>query len=100
MNRTQLLLSKLAEECSEVAQMAIKTSQFGMDDVWTTLTNRKRLHEELDDLMAIVDMLNEESGLSYARNEKRILSKKERVNYFAEYSIKLGLVTHNNNERI
>lgn len=32
MNRTQLLLSKLAEECSEVAQIAIKTSLFGMDD--------------------------------------------------------------------
>lgn len=94
MNRTQLLLSKLAEECSEVAQIAIKTSLFGMEDKGPGmgLTNRERIHAELDDLMAIIDMLNAESGLSYARHETAIYMKKERVDYYAEYSKKLGLL--------
>lgn len=83
MNRTQHLLSKLAEECSEVAQIAIKTALFGMDDVWPpfNITNLKRIHAELNDIMAIIDMLNKESGLSYTRDETAILSKKERVNF-------------------
>lgn len=34
MNREQYLLGKLAEEGSEVAQMALKTQQFGLDDVY------------------------------------------------------------------
>lgn len=94
MNRTQHLLSKLAEECAEVAQIAIKTALFGMDDIWDsfTITNRQRIHAELNDLMSIIDMLNNEAGLSFTRDENDISLKKERVNFFAEYSKKRGLL--------
>ena len=56
MNREQYLLGKLAEEGSEVAQMALKTQQFGLDEVYVDESNRQRLHGELNDLLTIVHL--------------------------------------------
>lgn len=92
MTRTQLLLSKLAEEGCEIAQISLKAQQFGMEEVYPAkgLTNAQRIHLELDDLMAIIEMLNEESGLGYTPSRERIEAKKAKVNHFAEYSASLG----------
>jgi len=84
MTRFELLLTKLSEECSEVSQIALKTQQFGKlssgpDHVYN---NKDRLHQELDDLLTIVDMLNEEFNLDYERNEGRAAIKKEKVNKY------------------
>jgi NTP pyrophosphatase (non-canonical NTP hydrolase) len=71
MNREQFLLTKLAEECAEVAQMALKTQQFGMNESkpGQLATNKDRLHAELNDLNAIVQMLNDEFGFDYKPND-------------------------------
>lgn len=94
MNRKQLLLIKLAEECSEVAQIIIKTALFGMDDIGPGLviTNRERIHAELNDVMAVVDLLNDEADLEYVKNEKAIENKKDKINFYAEYSKKRGML--------
>lgn len=94
MTRLQLLLAKLSEEGSEIAQIALKTQQFGLSEVCPgqPLSNAERTHQEIDDLMAAVEMLNEEYGFGYAPNRERIEAKKAKVNKFAAYSARLGLV--------
>lgn len=46
MTRLQLLLSKLAEEGAEVAQIALKTAQFGIEETCPSqpFTNAERAH--------------------------------------------------------
>lgn len=57
MNQLQHLLTKLAEEGAEVAQIALKTQQFGPNEVMPgqPLDNFERCHHELD----IVERLKE-----------------------------------------
>ena len=95
MNRCQLLLTKLAEEGCEISQIALKTQQFGMHEICPgqPLTNAQRIHLELDDLMAAIQMLNDEYGLMYLPNQERIKAKIAKVNKFAQYSVELGEVT-------
>src|ERR1035437_8475269 len=92
MNRLQLLLGKLAEEGVEVAQIALKTQQFGLHEVCAgqPLTNAQRAHKEIDDFMAQIEMLNEEFGFGYVPNRERIEAKKIRVNKYAALSVSLG----------
>lgn len=94
MTREQLLLGKLAEEGVEVAQIALKAQQFGMNEVRAgqSLTNAQRVHQELDDLMAQIEMLNDECALGYVPNRERIEAKKKKVNLFAALSAELGQV--------
>jgi len=95
MNRTQLLLAKLAEEGAEVAQIALKTQQFGIEETCPgqSDTNAQRTHKELDDLWAAVEMLNDECGFGYIPNRARIDAKKAKVNAYAAHSANLGMLT-------
>lgn len=52
----------------------------------------QRIHLELDDLNAMVAMLNEEFNFSYSPDPDRIDAKKSKVNRYAKHSEKLGLV--------
>ena len=94
MNRLQLLLGKLAEEGAEVAQIAMKTQQFGLDEICPDqpFTNAERTHQELNDLFAIVDMLNKEFEFGFEFEIVHIQKKKARVNEYAAKSIELGQV--------
>lgn len=96
MSNLQFLLTKLSEECNEVGQMAAKCQQFGLDEIYSgegnTLTNRQRLHIEIDDLLCMVQLLNEEEGFNYLPNENGLDKKKAKVFSYREYSIDLGMV--------
>ena len=101
MNRLQLLLLKLGEECNEVGQIASKCSQFGFDEYYSGMTddrradglsNRERLHLELNDVNAIIEMLNDEVYLNYRFDRKTVEAKKEKVNRYGEYAKSLGNV--------
>lgn len=93
MNRLQLLLGKLAEECLEVAKEALKAQQFGLDSTYIGSSNEDRIRQELDDMNAIVEMLNDEFNLGYVPDAERIFKKKIKVNKFAEYSKAEGFVS-------
>lgn len=97
MDREQFLLTKLAEECSEVAQMALKTQQFGMNECkpGQKQTNKERLHGELHDLNAIVQMLNQECNFEFKPSKEAIDKKIDRVDLFYGYSHTLGKVSGN-----
>lgn len=95
MNIYQYLLTKLAEEGTEVAQISLKTQQFGKDEVCPDqpFTNTERTHQELDDLLAAVEMLNEECGFGYTPSRERIEAKKTKVKKYLGYSQELGMVS-------
>lgn len=94
MNRLQYLLNKLAEEASEVSQIALKTAQFGLEKCkpGQDLTNAQRTHGELNDLLAIVDLLNREFGFGFVPSEISQMQKQAKVKQFYEYSISCGMV--------
>lgn len=101
MARQQYLLIKLAEEASEVAQMALKCAQFGQDEVMPgqPLTNYQRLEGEIMDFYGVRQMLMVETGLlmGLALDEveyrKRITAKIDKVNHFYHYCQQLGTVS-------
>lgn len=94
MNLLQYYLGKLAEEGSEVAQIALKTSQFGGQEVLAGQphTNFERCHLELDDLAAAVEELNEKFGFGYEPSRERIEGKKAKMLRYLQYSVDLGMV--------
>lgn len=94
MNRKELLLIQLAEEASEVAQMASKMLRFGTEEIYPEqpLTNAERTHIELDDMYGIVRMLNQEFNFNYLFSEDNVQKKINKVNKYAMYSVELGLL--------
>lgn len=94
MTKEQYLLTKLAEECAEVVQMAIKCQHFGLDECQTegSESNRQRLHQEISDLLSIVVMLNEQTNFGFVYTDQDIDEKIKKVEKYAQYSKLLRLV--------
>lgn len=94
MTEEQFYYGKLAEEASEVSQIALKIQQFGIDtkDPISMETNRTLLKKELNDLTAVVDELNDKFTLHYKPCEESIKAKKEKINKFKQVTIELGHV--------
>lgn len=92
MNLQQLLFLKLAEECNEVGQECSKIMQFGMDEVYTPIgiSNRDRLRGELQDLFAIVQILNEEFDLGFVPSPEAVQVKRAKFMHYAQYSQEIG----------
>jgi hypothetical protein len=95
MNTVEHLLSCLAEECCEVGQLASKSMRFGVDDRNvlnpTGPTNRERLVEELNDVLAVIGLLQELSVLpSGWQSVSSQLSKQRKVVKFMNYAVKNG----------
>lgn len=97
LNSLQHTLLKLAEEGAEIAQIASKTMQFGPSEVMPgqPLNNFERTHLEIDDLFAVVELLNEHHGFGYAPNRERIEAKKAKIATYRAFSVALGLAEGN-----
>lgn len=100
MTEIQYLLGKLAEEASELAQIALKTQQFGLNEQCPGLefTNLQRIEQEYNDVLAIVDLINERidaDDLSEHRvnfDYEQSLNKIAKVDKYRKYSKQLGMV--------
>ncbi|WP_228142160.1 hypothetical protein [Acinetobacter pittii] len=94
MTHEQFLLMKLAEEATEIAQIALKTAQFGMTEKHPDmpLNNLERIHLELNDLHAVVDELNTWCQFGFKPNHAAKINKIEKLNKYLGYSIQLGKV--------
>jgi NTP pyrophosphatase (non-canonical NTP hydrolase) len=94
MNRREHLLTILSEECAEVAKEVSKANRFGLDDHQPgqpeTETNRKKLTEELNDLVAIADMLFDEGYIDDFLDIDKMESKKKKVEKYLKYSKEKG----------
>ena len=94
LNREQLLLLHLAEECNEVAQRVSKILRFGIDEVQKghTENNRRRLEMEITDWVAVHEMLMDAGVVSEPRSSD-IKAKKEKVRKFRKISEDRGLAS-------
>ena len=75
------VMNILSEECAEVIQAVSKINRFGIDNYkpGKPKTNRQHLEEELGDLMAMIDILQEMDVVSYANIEKAAEAKHEKL---------------------
>jgi NTP pyrophosphatase (non-canonical NTP hydrolase) len=75
------VMNILSEECAEVIQAVSKINRFGMDNYkpGKPKTNRQHLEEELGDLMAMIDILQELEVVSYTNIEKASEAKHEKL---------------------
>jgi NTP pyrophosphatase (non-canonical NTP hydrolase) len=69
------------EECAEVIQAISKIGRFGLDNYkpGKPKTNREHLEEELGDLYAMIEILQEMDVVSWANIEKAAVAKKEKL---------------------
>ncbi len=93
----QFYLAKLAEECAEVAQRALKQMQFGPDEVQKNQddTNAARLREEFNHLVATGQFLIELGELPTVSPEElldAVALKRFRIEKYLKYSQELGMV--------
>jgi hypothetical protein len=95
----QYYLLKLIEECSEVAQQASKQMQFGPYSISPSTgaryDNKKMLRFEVNDLLAVLDVLMELEELPEISPDELLLAKNKKRNRIVQYlqhSQELGLV--------
>lgn len=91
MNRTEHLLVKLTEECSEVIKDVSKALIFGLDDFEPNqdLKNSEKITNELADIIGVMEMLIEERVISPPKKEA-INAKKVKVEKYIKYATDLG----------
>ena len=92
MNRTEMLLVQLAEECAEVQQQVCKALRFGLDEIRpqdSDETNSESITRELEDLEGIVHMLQIANAVGYFKKEN-IDKKIEKVEKYLKYSHSVG----------
>ncbi|TET23414.1 MAG: hypothetical protein E3J78_02280 [Candidatus Cloacimonadota bacterium] len=91
MTKQEHLLVCLSEECNEVIHAVSKTLRFGPDEIWPKMeqTNIERVRIELNDLMAVVTMLEGE-GFNLTRTAGEMVAKQKKVEKYIEYAKTLG----------
>jgi NTP pyrophosphatase (non-canonical NTP hydrolase) len=97
MNRSEHLLTCLAEECAEVAQRVSKALRFGLAEVQPgqPLNNAERIMEELDDLFSVANILMEDAILHRANGLSgiTIAAKRAKIEKFMAISREQGTLT-------
>jgi len=80
-SQTKEVMDILQEECAEVIQAISKISRFGLDNFkpGKPKTNREHLEEELGDLQAMVDILQELDIVSFSNIERAAEAKREKL---------------------
>jgi NTP pyrophosphatase (non-canonical NTP hydrolase) len=95
MNVQEYLLTKLAEECVEVAQRASKANIFGPYETQPghCLNNVDRIADELEDVRVILDLLQERCGFYIRTHDTNFAERKAKVLEYMEYSRQCGRLT-------
>lgn len=95
MNKLQYLLCKLAEEASEISQIAMKTQQFGPYEICPDLpeSNIERVNKEFNDLLGVVEMINEYLDANHLQKDEFLIEeKKKKVEKYFQYSVACGQI--------
>lgn len=97
MTRQQMLLTQLMEECNEVAQRCSKAIRFGLHEkqVEQEETNAERIVYELQDLVAVANMIYTGQGnetLYTSLDEDMFHLKERKVEKYLDYSKTLGIM--------
>lgn len=86
-NQINEALCILQEECAEVTQAVSKIFRFGYDDEYNGATNRQRLEEEIGDLLAMIDILVENSVISDSKLNEARINKKIKLKTWSNISL-------------
>src|ERR1035437_114391 len=92
MNRTEMLLVILAEECAEVQQQCCKALRFGLNEIRpqdSEETNSESITRELEDLEGMVHMLQASQSIGHF-NQENIDKKIVKVEKYLKYSESVG----------
>lgn len=96
MTELELMLECAGEECLEVAQRISKAKRFGLEEIQSgqELTNAERIKYELNDLLAMIFMLQERGIFGDAGFSDPIAMAKKDKKYaeYRAYSIHRGTV--------
>ena len=100
MDRLEHLLTILSEECAEIQQAASKTLRFGLEEgrdlaAMEYGNNVQRLRYEINDMIALVEMLEGE-GLDLSPDHQMRTLKKEKVEKYLIYSKECGTLKEQN----
>lgn len=82
--RTNYLLTCLIEEAAEIIKEATKAQRFGLHDNYLPLTPEQRLKQEVNDLLAVREMLLDE-GLDIRKDRELLEAKKRKVERTISY---------------
>ena len=92
MTRLEQLMVILIEECAEVQQATTKALRFGLYETHNGLAiNVLRLREEVNDLLAVLEML-EADGIYLSADSILIQEKKDKVEKYLLYSAKCRMM--------
>lgn len=102
MDKKEHLLTCLIEECAEIQQAATKALRFGLTQGNplnpTFTTNAQDIENEVIDLIAILELL-QEGGFLHIKNSKQsapfIDKKKQKVVSYMELAEQLGILKNN-----
>lgn len=91
MNRLEHLMTILTEECAELQQATSKALRFGLQDGYpgTDRTNEKDMALELNQLVAVAEMLREE-GVVLNPDYKAVREKREKIEHYLKYAEQQG----------
>jgi NTP pyrophosphatase (non-canonical NTP hydrolase) len=80
-SQTKEVMDILQEECAEVIQAISKISRFGLDNFkpGKPKTNREHLEEELGDVYAMIEILQELDIVSWTNIEQAAEAKREKL---------------------
>lgn len=92
MNKTEHLLTCLAEEAAEIQQAACKALRFGLDDGHPerTTTNAQDIAKEFIEIVAVVQLLEAEGAIEKLGNIEAIKEKKAKILHYMDYAKKRG----------
>lgn len=92
LTRTQHLLCLLAEECAEVSHRVSKALRFGLAEIQPgqALTNAQQIAHEIQDVLAVIEMLEAEDALQRPADTHAIERKKAKVEQFMWYAVNCG----------
>lgn len=84
-SKTSEIMDILQEECAEVIQAVSKCRRFGIDNYkpGKPKSNREHLEDELGDLLAMIDILIEDSVVSY---DNLIVAKAAKIEKLKKWS--------------
>lgn len=90
MTRLEHLLTIGAEECAEIAQRLSKSLRFGLDEIepGQFLSNRQRVIEEVNDLLAALSMAD-----LVRTDGQAIAAKVTKIEKYLTYSAQQGTLT-------
>lgn len=78
------VMGVLIEECAEVIQAVSKIYRFGLDNSWNGITNKQALITEIGDVLALIDILINETDINISEDEivNAVQAKREKLKIF------------------